>query len=204
MEHQCTTGARANKHQYKIVEAATEIQRVAIRGGRPGLRRTLSEGVFVVTPQTSLTWKKFSLYLKGVLRSAFFSFNVVMTYLAVGGHFGPIKMQAWSTNGLSVCVLILMTDAHRFQNALDILRGETPNGGQSNITSKSRTSLRTLRHGTSKLDVKVIKDANTVNKSNWLMEEETPQEEKEEKLFADPPITGILLKPRLLDIPKRQ
>ncbi|KAI8802318.1 hypothetical protein BJ742DRAFT_778435 [Cladochytrium replicatum] len=120
--------------QFKIIRTIVEVKNMS---NSSRTRRAPSRTSFSGLPRSlSLSFGKTPamLYIKAALRSLFFSVNVVMVYLTIGGYFGSNKnslswsinlfLRAWSTNGLSIAVIILMTDAHRFQSALDLLHGE--------------------------------------------------------------------------------
>ncbi|KAI8803940.1 hypothetical protein BJ742DRAFT_906399, partial [Cladochytrium replicatum] len=49
-------------------------------------------------------------------------FNITVVFLAIGGYFKNSIATSWIWNGMSVCLLIIMTDAIRFKNALELLR----------------------------------------------------------------------------------
>ncbi|KAI8801769.1 hypothetical protein BJ742DRAFT_913375 [Cladochytrium replicatum] len=168
--------------QYKIISAVTEVQQVASSPHRATLSRHTESTSQSAPPTTSRTtkWTSFVLHFKGMLRSAFFSANIVMTYLTLGGYFGPNKYEilsnfgplltpdiSWSSNGLCICVLILMTDALRFQSAIDIIRSDNNTGGGS-ISTAPRTSagLRSFVPGSRQSRGKVHPEAKDIGSSD--------------------------------------
>ncbi|KAI8802033.1 hypothetical protein BJ742DRAFT_834847 [Cladochytrium replicatum] len=64
------------------------------------------------------------LYMKGILRSALYSLNVIMMFISVGNGFGVGVGGNWSVYGHAITLLILMTDSNRFQETIAILNGD--------------------------------------------------------------------------------
>ncbi|KAI8807247.1 hypothetical protein BJ742DRAFT_317956 [Cladochytrium replicatum] len=71
------------------------------------------------------------IYLKGFLRSSCYVVNIVMTFLSIGGFFPLLTGTPWTFYGLCVVFLVMMTDASRFQQALELLQKQYSDGPQS-------------------------------------------------------------------------
>ncbi|KAI8806814.1 hypothetical protein BJ742DRAFT_815400 [Cladochytrium replicatum] len=110
---------------YSLVEsilfAATQYKIIATVMSVTEASASTSE-VMDGSSQSTISLKSLVIYAKGVFRSLFYSFNIVMMFLSVGGYFTNfIACRSFTWNGMSIVLLILMTDAIRLKNTLEIL-----------------------------------------------------------------------------------
>ncbi|KAI8803939.1 hypothetical protein BJ742DRAFT_826602 [Cladochytrium replicatum] len=120
---------------YSLVEsilfAATQYKIIATVMSVTEATASTSE---IIDGSSTFSLKSLAIYAKGVLRSLFYSFNIVMMFLSVGGYFTNFIASSFTWNGMSIVLLILMTDAIRLKNTLEILHRDE-NGPSSKPTS---------------------------------------------------------------------
>ncbi|KAI8801768.1 hypothetical protein BJ742DRAFT_873676 [Cladochytrium replicatum] len=148
--------------QFKIVATVTEVRRFS-NVTKTGLSVTTQESTAAASGATIIARRisravrdRALLYFKAFLRWAFFSTSIAMTYLTFGGHLGSTKANNWSSNGLMICIMILMTDSLRFQNALELLQaGEHSFGVNGEGVRRETARVRPVGTGTGSVGVRV-------------------------------------------------
>ncbi|KAI8808174.1 hypothetical protein BJ742DRAFT_894219 [Cladochytrium replicatum] len=172
--------------QYKLISAVLELQS-ASSSTRQSRSRRRYVGT-IVKPTRKLFW----IYLNGALRATCYSVNIVMTFLSIGGYFPRYtaserslhQATAFVMYGPSVAFLLIMTDAKRFRQALELTKPDPipqnadptrkvliMNGSHRNRThlkNNERTKAKKNNYGWNKMiSTKNIHNLYICSKKTW-------------------------------------
>ncbi|KAI8807246.1 hypothetical protein BJ742DRAFT_812966 [Cladochytrium replicatum] len=116
--------------QFKILSTVIELQSATGSNSSSSNKRGRRSSTMSTRSGTWSSGPAAVVYLKGFLRSCCYIANIVMSFLSIGGFFPLLSGTSWVFYGLNVVLLVMITDASRFQQALELLQKHCPEDRQ--------------------------------------------------------------------------